>query len=99
MVNSSNLTTNRSPKRQRQAEALGWHQIKRFLITAGEDIRADRERPLSAVAYDAMARRSELVALDVEDFSFLDDGSGRLTIWRSKTALAGEGSLDGAPTR
>jgi integrase len=84
---------NRSPKRQRQAKALGWHDIKRFLITAGDNIRADRERALIAVAYDTMARRSELVAMDVEDFSFMEDGSGRVIIRRSKTDQAGEGSL------
>ena len=84
---------NRSPKRQRQAKALGWHEIKRFLITAGDNIRADRERALIAVAYDTMARRSELVAMDVEDFSFMEDGSARAIIRRSKTDQAGEGSL------
>jgi integrase len=84
---------NRSPKRQRQAKALGWHEIKRFLITAGDNIRADRERALIAVAYDTMARRSELVAMDVEDFGFIEDGSGRVIIRRSKTDQAGEGSL------
>jgi integrase len=40
-----------------------------------------------------MARRSELVAMDVEDFSFLEDGSGRVIIRRSKTDQLGEGSL------
>ena len=84
---------NRSPKRQRQAKALGWHEIKRFLITAGDNIRADRERALIAVAYDTMARRSELVAMDVEDFTFIEDGSGRAIIRRSKTDQVGEGSL------
>jgi integrase len=84
---------NKSPMRQRQAKALGWHEIKRFLITAGDGIRADRERALLSVGYDTMARRSELVALDLEDFSFLSDGSGRVLIRRSKTDQAGEGSL------
>jgi integrase len=84
---------NRSPKRQRQAKALGWHDIKRFLITAGDNIRATRERALIAVAYDTMARRSELVAMDVEDFGFMEDGSGRVIIRRSKTDQVGEGSL------
>jgi integrase len=84
---------NQSPKRQRQAKALGWHDIKRFLITAGDGIRADRERALLAVAYDTMARRSELVAIDVEDVGFPEDGSGRVIIRRSKTDQAGEGSL------
>jgi integrase len=84
---------NKAPKRQRQAKALGWHEIKRFLITAGNNIRADRERALVAVAYDTMARRSELVAMDVEDFGFMEDGSGRVIIRWSKTDQAGEGSL------
>jgi integrase len=84
---------NKSPMRQRQAKALGWHQIKRFLITAGDGIRADRERALLSVAYDTMARRSELVALNVEDFSWMDDDSGRVIIRRSKTDQVGEGSV------
>ena len=84
---------NKTPMRQRQAKALGWHEIKRFLITAGDGIRADRERALLSVGYDTMARRSELVTLNVEDFSFLSDGSGRVLIRRSKTDQAGEGSV------
>jgi len=72
---------------------LGWHEIKRFLITAGDNIRADRERAQIAVAYDTMARRSELVAMDVEDFTFVEDGSGRVMIRRSKTDQVREGSL------
>ena len=59
------------------------------MITAGEGIRTDRERALLSVGYDAMARRSELVALDVEDFSFLSDGTGRVLIRRSKTGGLG----------
>ncbi len=84
---------NKSPKRQRQAKALGWHEIKRFLITAGDNIRAHRERALIAVAYDTMARRSEVIAMDVEDFTFMEDGSGRVIIRRSKTDQVGEGNL------
>jgi integrase len=78
--------------RQRQARALGWGEIKRFIDTAGEGIRATRERALLCVAYDTMARRSELVALNVEDIDFLADGTGRALIRRSKTDQAGEGA-------
>lgn len=78
--------------RQRQAKALGWEYIKKFIETAGEGIRADRERALLSVAYDTMARRAELVALDVDDFTFLPDGTGRVLIRRSKTDQAGEGN-------
>ena len=78
--------------RQRQAKALGWEHIKQFIDTAGEGIRPDRERALLTVAYDTMARRSELVALNVEDLMLLPDGTGRVLIRRSKTDQTGEGN-------
>jgi integrase len=78
--------------RQRQAKALGWEQIKRFLETAGESLPATRERALICVAYDTMARRSELIALDVDDIEALPDGTGRALIRRSKTDQVGEGN-------
>jgi len=83
--------TNEVSAAQRQARALGWAEIKRFIETAGEGPPATRERALLCVAYDTMARRSELVAFNRGDFKFLDDGSGRAQIRRSKTDQAGEG--------
>ena len=80
------------PSRQRQARPLGWAEIKQFLETAGKGIRADRERALLCVAYDTMARRSELVALDLEDLSFAKDGTGTALIRRSKTDQVGQGA-------
>jgi len=85
--------TNVLNARQRQARALGWAQIKTFLETAGESLPATRERALLCVAYDTMARRAELVALNVEDLEFLADGTGRALIRRSKTDQAGEGDI------
>jgi len=78
--------------RQRQAKALGWEQIKRFLDSAGESLPATRERALLCVAYDTMGRRSELIALDVDDIEILPDGTGRALIRKSKTDQAGEGN-------
>ena len=78
--------------RQRQARPLGWAEIKAFNDGAGKGIRADRERALLCVAYDTMARRAELVALDLEDLTFGLDGSGTALIQRSKTDQAGEGA-------
>jgi integrase len=78
--------------RQRQARPLGWAEIKQFLETAGKGIRADRERALLCVAYDTMARRSELVSLDVEDLTLSPNGAGTALIRRSKTDQAGEGA-------
>lgn len=77
--------------RQRQAKALGWEHINQFIKSAGAGIRADRERALLTVAYNTMARWAELVALDLEDFTFLPDGTSRVLIRRSKTDQAGEG--------
>src|ERR1700674_504925 len=71
---------------------FGWVEIKEFLKTAGEGLRADRERALLCVPYDTMARRSELVAFDLEDVEFIPNGSGTLLIRRSKTDTAGEGA-------
>jgi site-specific recombinase XerD len=65
--------TNVLNSRQRQARALGWAEIKTFLETAGESLPATRERALLCVAYDTMARRAELVALNVEDFESLSE--------------------------
>ena len=44
------------------------------------------------MAYDTIARRSELVALDVGDLAFTPDGSGTALIRRSKTDQVGEGA-------
>ena len=78
--------------RQRQALALGWVEIKEFVQSAGEGLRADRERALLCVAYDTMARRSELVAFDLADVEIKPNGSGTIMIRRSKTEAAGEGA-------
>jgi site-specific recombinase XerD len=79
--------------RQRQAWALGWKEIKEFLDSAGTGLRADRERALLCVAYDTMARRAELVALDVADITFIPNGSGTVLIRRSKTDQEGHGAM------
>jgi hypothetical protein len=86
--------------RQRQARALGWVEIKEFLKTAGESLRADRERALLCVAYDTMAQRSELVAFNFEDVEeLLPNGSGTILIRRSKTDAVGEVHKRTSPTR
>jgi hypothetical protein len=79
--------------RQRQARALGWAEIKQFLETAGESLPATRERALICMAYDTMARRSELIAFDLDDFDFLPDATGRALIRRSKTDQVGRFAL------
>jgi integrase len=85
--------TNEVSSRQRQAKGLGMAEIQAFLNSPGDNFPTLRERAMLCVAYDAMARRSELIAIDVEDLKFLADGTGRLLIRRSKTDQAGEGHI------
>lgn len=85
--------TNEVSARQRQARGLGMKEIQEFLNSPGDNFPTLRERAMLCAAYDAMTRRSELIAIDVEDLKFLDDGTGRLLIRRSKTDQAGEGHV------
>ena len=73
--------------------AWGWRKSRSFLNSPGDNLPTVRERAMLCVAYDAMTRRSELIAIDVEDLKFLEDGTGRLLIRRSKTDQAGEGHI------
>src|SRR6202171_305502 len=79
--------------RQAQARALGWNEIKEFIGSAGKGLRADRERALLCVAYETLARRGELVALEVKDIEFWADGPGQALIRRGKTDAEGQGRV------
>ncbi len=79
--------------RQAQARALGWKEIKEFIGSAGQGIRADRERALLCVAYETLARRGELVALEVRDIEFWPNGTGQALIRRGKTDAEGHGRV------
>jgi integrase len=71
--------------RQDQAHPLGWKEIKEFIDSAGVGLRADRERAMLCVAYETLARRGELVGLQIDDVEFNPDGSGQALIRRGKT--------------
>jgi integrase len=73
--------------------ALGWNEIKEFIERAGEGIRADRERALLCVAYETLARRSELVVLELRDIDFWPNGTGQALIRRGKTDAEGQGRV------
>jgi integrase len=77
--------------RQDQAYPLGWKAIKEFIESAGDGLRADRERAMLCVAYETLARRGELVALEVRDIDVHPDGTGQALIRRGKTDAVGQG--------
>ncbi|MDB6084530.1 MAG: integrase family protein, partial [Gammaproteobacteria bacterium] len=79
--------------RQDQAHPLGWKDIKEFIDSAGEGLRADRERAMLCVAYETLARRGELVALQIRDIDFHPNGTGQALIRRGKTDAEGKGRV------
>jgi integrase len=79
--------------RQDQAHPLGWKDIKEFIESAGEGLRADRERAMLCVAYETLARRGELAALEVREIDFHPDGTGQALIRRGKTDAEGQGRV------
>src|SRR6266481_2023474 len=79
--------------RQAQAHALGWKEIKEFIENAGKGLRADRERAMLCVAYETLARRGELVALEMRDIEFWPNGTGEALIRRGKTDAEGQGRV------
>jgi hypothetical protein len=54
--------------RQNQAHPLCWTDIKEFIESAGEGLRADRERAMLCVAYETLALRGR--ARGVEDSGY-----------------------------
>src|SRR3979411_1806220 len=79
--------------RQDQAHPLCWTDIKEFIESAGEGLRADRERAMLCVAYETLARRGELVVLEVRDIEFWPNGTGQALIRRGKTDAEGQGRV------
>src|SRR5260221_13804540 len=79
--------------RQDQAHPLAWKDVKEFIESAGDGLRADRERAMLCVPYETLARRGELVALEVRDIDFHPDGTGQALIRRGKTDADGQGRV------
>src|SRR5260221_2763360 len=75
--------------RQEQAHPLGWKEIKEFIDGAGESLRADRERALLCVAYETLARRGGLVALEVRDVDLHPNGTGQALLRRGRRGAVG----------
>ena len=71
--------------RPTQKAAFGFEAIRQALLALPIDDRGKRDRALVLLAYTLMARRSELVALNVENFDIHLDGSATVTFERLKT--------------
>lgn len=94
-------------RRQKQAEPLNRPSVDKMLVVQTTErlhrrvAESHREVPLIAlrnvalvaVAYDTLLRRSELVALLVEDLERAVDGSGTVLVRRSKGDQEAEGAI------
>lgn len=78
---------------QVQATALTRSLVDRMLAAAGATPKDARNCALLAFAYDTLCRRSELVALRVEDLEPGAAEDGTISVARGKTDQEGEGAV------
>ena len=79
--------------RQRQVQGLTWPLRRRLMEAAGDRVIDVRNRAILAVAYDAMLRRSELVALQVVDVTIERGGAASLLVRRAKNDPEAAGAM------
>ena len=79
--------------RQTQAAPFGEMALERVLATIKDRLIDRRDLALLMVCRDMLARRSEVVALELQDLQFADDGSSTVLVKRSKTDAIGEGAV------
>jgi len=70
-----------------QAAALRWEQIASILAILPDDLAGWRDRAVLVIGHNTLARRSELVALDVTDLTWLEDGAATVALRPTKTDL------------
>jgi len=75
---------------------LGDQDLRALVGTLGVDLIGLRDRALLTLGWFTAARRSEIVALRVQDVAFVREGL-RLTLRRSKTDQEGRGLEKGVP--
>jgi integrase len=78
---------------QKQAAGLNFTLRARMIDAAPDSLLGKRDRAILAIGYDALMRRSEIAALNVEDLETAEDGSAVAVIRRSKTDQEGEGAV------
>jgi integrase len=80
----------------KKAAALTLEMLRKIVATCDRSKRGRRDRALLLIGFAGALRRSELVALQVEDVAFVGNGL-RIRILRGKTDKAGQGAEIGLP--
>jgi integrase/recombinase XerD len=75
---------------QTQAAPLRWEQVQQVIEVLPNDLPGLRDKTLLAVAHNSLARRAELVAIDVADVQFIEDGVATVALRPTKTNLEAE---------
>lgn len=78
---------------QQQATGMTEAILHQLLAVTDSTKKGYRDRALLRLAYESMRRRDELVRFQVSDLTFRSDGTGILTLQRSKTDQIGTGFL------
>ena len=78
--------------RQKQARGLTMPDVERILASVEGTPRDTRDVAMILIARDILARSSEMIALDITDIHFFEDGSGTVIIRKSKTDQEGQGA-------
>ncbi|MAN75934.1 MAG: hypothetical protein CML24_01730 [Rhizobiales bacterium] len=81
------------PGRPRQALGITFERRERLMAQCSEDLSGLRDRVLIAVGFDTLCRRSELVALRVEDFHLNPGGTMSVLVRRAKNDQEGLGRM------
>lgn len=81
------------PGRPRQALGITFERRKELMAQCGDDFTGLRDRVLVAVGFDTLCRRSELVALRVEDFLLNPGGTMSVLVRRAKNDPEGLGRM------
>jgi len=80
-------------RRQRQASPINFAMRGKMLAAARDDLLGKRDKAMLAVAYDVGCRRSELMALRIQDMEREDDGSATILLAKSKVDQEGRGLI------
>lgn len=80
-------------RRQKQAKAMNFDVVAQIVASCPSSMIGLRDRALVQVAYDLGCRRSELVALLIEDVITMQNGSGTVLIRKAKSDQEGSGQV------
>lgn len=83
----------KKPARPSQALGITAQRRDQLMAVCSDDLAGLRDQVLLAMGFDSLCRRSELVALRIEDFSLEANGTYTVLVRRAKNDQFGEGRI------